>query len=119
MLIRFVLSGTLVAAIDLCSYGLLYAAGAEIYWANVIGMTNGFLAGYFLHKTFTFSNDSPHSLAMFCRYILAFLVNLVIGHSALMTLLRWFDDPYLIKIITMIIVFFSNYLISRYWVFNK
>ena len=115
---RFIVSGGLVVALDFGSYSLFYLLGAGIAMANVIGMVTGFIAGFFLHKNLTFQVAEAKHGAMFARYFLAFLVNLVIAHYCLMTFHRITGEAYIAKLATMFVVFISNFLISGHFVFT-
>lgn len=115
---RFVISGGLVATVDFGSYSLLYLLGMNIASANIIGMLVGFIAGFYLHKNITFRVRGSARIPMFGRYLLAFLVNLVIAYYCLQLFHQYTGEAFIAKIVTMFIVFFSNFLISRYFVFT-
>lgn len=118
-LTRFILSGGTVAGIDLSVYSLIVffsLASADI--ANVIGMTAGFLSGFALHKAFTFKVKTQQAKLMFFRYGLVFLINLYVAFICLPILAAWTGEAYISKILTMTIVFISNFLLSRYFVFT-
>jgi len=118
-LLRFLLAGLIVVAIDAACYSLLVLNAVNLFVANIVGMSAGFLSGFFLHKTFTFQLGPRFEASMFLLYFLTFLVNVAIAHWSLQALYSLLGEPFLAKFITMGIVFISNFLISKYVVFRR
>lgn len=116
-LLRFLVIGGAVVALDFSTYSLLYLMGTAMSLANIIGMVAGFVGGFFLHKNVTFKVTRAGHSAMFGRYLLAFLINLVIAHHCLQLFHQLTDEAFFAKFATMFVVFMSNFLISRYFVF--
>ena len=114
---RFFIVGLAVAIID---FGVFFWA-LELHLprrvANFIGMTCGFIAGFFGHQYFTFKIQNRPTWGVFCRYGITFICNLFVGIISLEILIYLEIGVTLSKLIAMSIVVASNFIISRYYVF--
>lgn len=114
---RFLISGLFIFLIDFLTYSGLISLSVSINIANLIGMTAGFLLGFILHKEYTFQLDTHFSIRLFLKYLLGFMFNLCLAYFLLNMLYTLLAAPYLAKLITMVCVIISNFIISRFLVF--
>jgi len=116
---RFVAVGLVVVAFDFAVFVLLLALQVPRAWANVAGMTGGFLVGLAGHHRFTFQTGEPLGWPVALRYALGFLVNLALGVVTLELLVRFGLSELLSKLLTMGVIVASNFVWSRYFVFRQ
>jgi len=118
-IVRFLLVGGSVAALDFACFIALMAWGVSSFWANIAGMSIGFLAGLWAHHAITFRMQDSLSWQVAVRYGLSFGFNLILGTLALQLLL-WLSVPSaLAKFITIAIVAASNFVVSKLFVFRQ
>lgn len=117
--VRFLIVGGGVAALDFATFLVLVQANVTAGWANIAGMTLGFIAGLWGHHAFTFRVPEPLHWRTVLRYALSFGFNLVLGSLALKVLLLAAVPAALAKFITIALVAASNFVVSRYFVFQR
>lgn len=117
-LVRFLISGGIVFCADISVFGLLVYLDYGTALANAFGMLTGFLLGYVLHAKFSFRVKTMRSLNQQLRYLITFLFNLGVASVLISTLAETLSNPWIAKLIAIAVVVLSNYLISRYFVFQ-
>ncbi len=117
--VRFLIVGSSVAALDFACFVALVAWGMSSVAANIAGMTLGFFAGLWAHYAITFRVQESLNWRLAARYGLSFVFNLVLGTLAIHFLL-WATVPAaLAKFITIAIVAASNFAVSKLFVFRQ
>ena len=114
--IRFAAVGVLSTALDFLVLNVFLHFGASVYVAGALGFFAGFSNGYLLNSRYVFQQASRE------RYIKYFIVSL--GGLLLTELfldifhvrIGWSEN--VAKAIAVVIVFFWNYGLSKWWVFN-
>jgi putative flippase GtrA len=117
--VRFLVVGGGVAALDFATFLVLVQADVSTGWANIAGMTLGFFAGLWGHHAVTFRVPEPLHWRTVLRYALSFGFNLALGSLALKALLVAAVPAAVAKFITIALVAASNFLVSRYFVFRR
>lgn len=116
---RFAFSGFLVAGIDFITFIALQSADLERVKANGIAMLFGFIAGFFLHKNFSFRHQGSASYNLWLRYFLVFVANIILG-SVLMYASKAISlDALVAKLLVMASVAISSFFLSKLFVFNS
>jgi len=118
-LLRFLLVGGCVFALDTGIFLLLYWLGLPSIPANAAGMLAGFLLGLVGHHYLTFRRAGSPGLGTALRYGGSFAFNLVLGTLVLELLLSLDQSALVAKLAATAVVTVSNYLISRYFVFTQ
>lgn len=118
-LIRFLMVGGAVAALDFATFLVLIQVNVSAGRANIAGMTLGFFVGLWGHHAVTFQVQEPLHWRTGLRYALSFGFNLVLGSLALKALLLAAAPPAGAKFITIALVAASNFVVSRYFIFRR
>jgi putative flippase GtrA len=116
---RFLIIGSIVAAIDLTVFLLAIWLEVPRVYANIIGMTAGFCAGLVGHHHFTFDSGGPLSWAVAARYGLGFGFNLLLGGVTLELLVYLGVQLFIAKLLAMAVVVACNFIVSRQFVFRR
>lgn len=117
--VRFLMVGGGVAALDFATFLVLIQVKVSAGWANIAGMTLGFFAGLWGHHALTFRVAEPLHWRTVLRYALLFGFNLVLGSLALKVLLSAAVPAAGAKFIAITLVAASNFVVSRYFVFRQ
>ncbi len=114
--VRFAVVGALSTVIDFALLNILLRLGAPVLVAGAVGFFGGFTNGYLLNSKYVFQKASPD------RYVKYFLVSLGgLGITELLLELLHVQaglGTNLAKLIAVVIVFFWNYVLSKFWVFQ-
>lgn len=114
--LRFAGVGLLSTIIDFGVLNLLLKVGASIYIAGALGFFAGFSNGYFFNSRYVFKAAST------ARYVKYFVVS--IGGLGITELLldlfhvRLGLGANVAKAIAVVVVFFWNYVLSKFWAFS-
>jgi putative flippase GtrA len=113
--LRFAGVGALSTVLDFVVLNVLIFAGASVYLAGALGFFAGFTNGYLLNSQYVFKKASRSA------YVKYFLVSLGgLGITELLLHLfhvEWGLGANVAKLIAVVVVFFWNYGLSKYWVF--
>lgn len=125
--IKFGIVGATGTIIDLLAYnGLAIFLGFNIYIARSISFILGAINNYILNRVWTFRNKNKQIAKQFSKFIfisfIGLLINLLIMRS-LQGLVSPIENEFLRKnipvFIAIIIVFFWNFFINKYWTFKE
>lgn len=118
-LIRFLIVGCIVFALDTSIFMTFYSSGFSVMISNGIAMLSGFMAGLVMHHSFTFQGTSVLGFNVLMRYSISLIVNYMISTIALNSLLFIGSSALLAKLLSTIVAAGTNYLLSRHFVFKS
>ena len=125
-IIAYLIVGVLTTVVSLltyylCVYTFLDPKNAiELQIANVISWFCSVIFAYFTNRKFVFQSKNTHMLKEGMQFCLSRVVTLLIDMISmflLVTLFRMNDK--IAKVIVQVIVIVGNYIISKFFVFNK
>ena len=109
------------AAFFICAYTIL---DAQIVWQNVllsvISWVVGVVFGYFMNRKYVFKSKEPNLLVEFLQFsggrVSTWVLDAVM--MVLMVNVLLINEAFS-KLFVSVLVMIGNYLISKFWVFNK
>jgi putative flippase GtrA len=113
-IVRFAAVGAVSTAIDLLVYNVLLTLGVHVLLAGALGFFAGFANGYFFNSRYVFQKGGS---AQYLKYF-----TLSVGGLGITELILHFlhegigENP--AKLVAIGIVFFWNFLLSKYWAFR-
>jgi putative flippase GtrA len=114
--LRFAGVGALSTVIDLVILNLLLKVGGSIYIAGALGFFAGFSNGYFFNSRYVFKSAST---SRYVKYFVVSVGGLVITELLLdLFHVRLGLGPNTAKLIAVVVVFFWNYGLSKFWAFT-
>lgn len=116
---RYVIVGVVVWSIELAIFYLLFYGGIlGLVFANVLARTVSSFAGFFMHKSFTFTFDGKINTTHALKYIVLVCVNIPINTALLYAMQGLVDSP-LCKPISDIVVIMGSFLVTKIYIFGK
>jgi putative flippase GtrA len=115
--LRFAAVGFLSTVLDFAVLNILLKVGASIYIAGAFGFFAGFSNGYACNSKFVFKSASRKN---YLRYFLVSIGGLLITELLLdLFHIRIGLTTNVAKLIAVVVVFFWNYILSKYWAFAE
>jgi len=114
--IRFAGVGAISTLLDFAVYNILLRLHVNVYIAGAIGFFAGFSNGYFMNSRYVFAKNSR---TMYVKYLTTSLIGLVLTEIILRIMhgeLGLSQNG--AKLIAVVVVFFWNYGVSKYWAFK-
>lgn len=113
-LFRYYRTAIINTAFGILAYSFCVWIGMNIFLAQIVSYILGITFNYFTYSRMVFRD----SVASKWFYILSTAVNYLVGVATLAILSRFLKDPYLIGVITSLVVSVFNYFGLKYVVFR-
>ncbi len=123
-LLRYVIAGVFTTVVNVFVFSVLrFAIGLSLNASNAIAILTSIVFAFFINKFYTFRsqhNDFVYVATEFLKFVGGRLITMAIEIGGVYVLAIWFGLPDLAaKLLTQAVVVVSNYVISKFVVFNK
>ncbi len=116
--IKFGIVGIINTLISLAVYNILLLLNMHYLFANSVGYCVGILSSYILNSKFVFETNMDVKKGS--KFILTYLSSFIIGSFILYIIVEYFNIPKTVApLIVSIFNVIYNYIINKYWTFNK
>lgn len=119
--IKYALVGSTSTTLDLIVLNLLVIHfHTNIYLAATAGFTIGLINGYYLNRFWTFRYTGDNHATKLAQFALVSAIGLLLNNGLLYLFIEYLGLYYnYAKLIAIVIIFFWNFLWSKYWTFRQ
>lgn len=124
---NYLVVGGLTTLVSLIAYIIVTRAGLldandpiQLQIANLIKWIAGVLFAYFTNRRFVFKSTNENKLKEFITFTSSRVVTLILDMVVMGVMVTWLGIYDLIAtIVSMVLVIIGNYILSKFFVFNK
>lgn len=119
-LLRFLIVGGIATVVNYLVFYLILKKGGQYQVASACGFLAGVGVGFPLNKAWTYQHSSSVSARLFYKYSAVYLASLLINIYTLGMLVGHFKlDARIANVIAIIVTTITNFIGTKFWVFQK